>query len=252
MTGNALMPLKNFLSRAYRVEFSRDGRWVVWTDSGHLWRAAANGTQRSQLTPDHLDVFLARWSPDGSRLALMARVPGEAWKIYLMSSAGGPIHPLDAGAENTADPSWSPDGVSLAFGRANDEMGNESVVRDLQIVNLETHQSTQIPGSIGLFSPRWSPDGRYIAALTLDQREVRLYDRARQTWSTLPVHSGADPIWSADSQSLLIHASLDTGQPLLRISVPSGKVTQLISLSTASNAVSFTFMMISPMFQGRI
>ena len=43
----------------------------------------------------------------------------------------------------------------------------------------------------------------------LDQRQVRLFDVASRTWTTLPVPSGADPVWSSDSRFLYIHASLD-------------------------------------------
>ena len=68
-----LVPEKGFLSAAVRVDTTRDGNWVAWTDSsGRLWRARSDGTQTLQLTPETVDVFLAHWSPDGSRLAVMA------------------------------------------------------------------------------------------------------------------------------------------------------------------------------------
>lgn len=92
-----------------------------------------------------------------------------------------------------------------------------------------------MPGSGNLFSPRWSPDGRFIAALSLDQRQVRLYDVARQTWASLAVASGADPVWSSDSRFLYLHASLDPAQPIDRISIPDGHVQQLIKLADSTD-----------------
>ena len=205
-----LVPEKGFLSSAVRVDMSRDGGWAAWTDSsGRLWRARADGSETLQLTPETLDVFLARWSPDGSKLALMAREPGKAWQIYLISANGGDLRPLLRESRNAADPSWSPDGQSLVFGRVNDAMGKENAARTLSVLTLATGAVEQVPGSDGLFSPRWSPDGRYIAALTLDQRQVRLFTVATRSWTTLAVPSGADPIWSSDSRSLFLHASLD-------------------------------------------
>jgi Tol biopolymer transport system component/DNA-binding winged helix-turn-helix (wHTH) protein len=239
-----LTPERGFLSSAVRVDYTRDGRWVAWTDSsGQLWRARSNGEEKIQLTPDNLAVFLAHWSPDGKHLALMAREPGKAWQIYLIGSEGDNLQPLLKESRNAADPSWSPDGKSLVFGRVNDFMGKENAARTLHILHLDTHQIDEVPGSDNLFSPRWSPDGRWIAALTLDQRQVRLFDVASRTWTTLPVPSGADPVWSSDSRFLYIHASLDPAQPIDKISIPDGHVTKLIRLadSRENDAVDFVF-----------
>jgi len=239
-----LVPEKGFLSSAVRVSYTRDGQWVAWTDStGQLWRARSDGDEKIQLTPDNMIVFLARWSPDGKQLALMARDPGKAWQIYLIGADGDDLHPLLRESRNAADPSWSPDGKSLVFGRVNDYMGKESAARTLHILHLDTNQIDEVPGSNNLFSPRWSPDGRWIAALTLDQRQVRLFDVASRTWTTLPVPSGADPVWSSDSRYLYIHASLDPAQPIDRVSIPDGHVTELIRLadSRQNDAVDFVF-----------
>ncbi|HEV2575643.1 MAG TPA: winged helix-turn-helix domain-containing protein [Acidobacteriaceae bacterium] len=242
-SGN-LVPEKGFLSSAVRVDYSRDGQWVAWTDpTGLLWRARSNGDEKLQLTPDSLDVFLSRWAPDGKHLALMAREPGKAWQIYLVGSEGDNLQPLLRESRNAADPSWAPDGKSLVFGRVNDYMGKENAARTLHILHLNNNQIEEVPGSNNLFSPRWSPDGRWIAALTLDQRQVRLFDVASHTWTTLPVPSGADPVWSSDSRFLYLHASLDPAQPIDRVSIPDGKVTELVRLadSRENDAVDFVF-----------
>ena len=239
-----LVPEKGFLSSAVRVGYTHDGQWVAWTDSsGQLWRARSNGDEKIQLTPDSMVVFLARWAPDGKHLALMAREPGKAWQIYVIGAEGDDLHPVLRESRNAADPSWSPDGKSLVFGRVNDYMGKENAARTLDILQLDTNKIDEVPGSNNLFSPRWSPDGRWIAALTLDQRQVRLFDVASRTWTTLPVPSGADPVWSSDSRFLYIHASLDPAQPIDRVSIPDGHVTELVRLadSRQNDAVDFVF-----------
>jgi Tol biopolymer transport system component/DNA-binding winged helix-turn-helix (wHTH) protein len=239
-----LIPERGFLSSAVRVEMTRDGQWVAWTDGrGQLWRARSDGTEQLQLTPDNLDVFMTRWSPDGSRLAVMAREPGKAWQIYLIGASGGDLQPLLREARNAADPSWSPDGQTLVYGRVNDAMGNENAARTLNLLHLQSGATEQVPGSDGLFSPRWSPDGRYIAALTLDQRQVRLFTVATKTWTTLAVPSGADPVWSSDSRYLFLHASLDPAQPIDRVSIPDGHVEEIVRLADLreNDAVDFVF-----------
>ncbi len=242
--GGALVPERGFLAPALRVEFSRDRKWAAWTDAaGRLWRSAADGTERLQLTPDKLNVFLARWSPDGSKLAFMAKVPGKAWQLYLVDSDGGEIQPLLRESRNAADPSWSPDGRSLVFGRVNDPLGKETAARTLRVLHLDTGAVDEVPQSEGLFSPRWSPDGRYIAALSLDQRQVRLFTVNTRQWRTLPLHSGADPVWSPDSRFLYLHEPLNPAQPIDRVSVPDGAVQELIRLneSPQGGAESYIF-----------
>ncbi|HSY34238.1 MAG TPA: winged helix-turn-helix domain-containing protein [Acidobacteriaceae bacterium] len=239
-----LVPVKGFLSNAARVDYTRDGKWVVWTDTGgQLWRARSDGTEKLQVTPDTLTPFLARWSPDGSHIAVMAREAGKAWQIYITSANGGDFTPLLHQTRNAADPSWSPDGKSILFGGTNDAMGKDNSARTLDTVDVASGALQEIPNSNGLFSPRWSPDGRYIAALTLDQRQVRLYTVATRTWTTLSVPSGADPVWSPDSHYLFLHASLDPAQPIDRVSVPDGHVDEVVRLadSREHDAVDYVF-----------
>ena len=212
-----------FLADANRIDFSKDGKWVAWTDIHEkLWRARTDGSDKVRLTSDALEVFLAHWSPDGRQLAVMARRPGGVWQIFLVDASGGMAQPLSDEVRNVADPGWSADGSRLVFGREPDLMGKESGSRTLQIINLSTHRLEVIPGSEDLFSPRWSPDGRWIAALTLDQKSIMLYDIAGRHWRRLASTSVADPVWSADSKSIYLHALLADREPILRIQVPDG------------------------------
>lgn len=229
------VPERDFLAMANRIDHSRDGRWVVWTDApGRLWRARADGSETIQLTPDSMQVFLAHWSPDGSRLAIMAREPGKAWQIYTIGAEGGAVTRLLQETRNSADPSWSADGQQIVFGRVTDLMGKEDGVRGLELLNLKTDSVTPVPGSDGLFSPRWSPDGRYILAISLDQRRLMLFDTATQVWRMLADTSVADPVWSADSKSIFFHASLAELQPIYRVSIPDGRLEQVASLANFS------------------
>jgi Tol biopolymer transport system component/DNA-binding winged helix-turn-helix (wHTH) protein len=239
-----LAPVKGFLADAVRVDYSTDGRWVAWIDTeGKLWRSRADGSERVQVSPDTLYTFLAQWSPDATHLAIMSREPGKAWRIYVTRSDGSDLKPLLTESRNAGDPSWSPDGHSIAFGRINDFMGKEMAARTIEIVRTETGELEELPGSEGLFSPRWSPNGRYLAALSLDQRRVMLYDFAAKRWTQLPVSSGADPVWSADGHTLFVHESLDPEQPIVRIAVPENKVEVIVRLAdlNASDALDYVF-----------
>jgi Tol biopolymer transport system component len=243
------IPEAPFLAAANRVEYSRDRNWVLWTDAqGRLWRARADGSELVQVTPDSLQVFLARWSPDGTQIALMAREQGKAWQLFMVAPDGGTPVPLLSENRNAADPSWSADGQKIVFGRITDLMGKEDGPRALELVDLKTHEVSMVPGSNGLFSPRWSPDGRYIAAITLDQKRLMLLDTTTQTWRTLATTSVADPVWAADSKSLSFHASQAEMQPIYRASIPDGHLEQVANLASFSggNTADYFFCGLTP------
>jgi Tol biopolymer transport system component/DNA-binding winged helix-turn-helix (wHTH) protein len=223
------VPAPEYLGAAGKVMYSRDNRWVAWTDtSGHLWRArSADGSDRLRLTEDDLEVFLAQWSPDGQQLALMARKPGETWQIYTVGATGGAVHLLLADQRNLADPDWSADGKSIVFGRQAELMGKESGPNLIQTLDLTTHAVRSLPGSENLFSPRWSPDGHWIIALSIDQTRLVLYDVQRGSWRTLFTGSVADPVWSSDSRSIFFHASAEPNSEIMRI--PLDGPAQLIA-----------------------
>jgi Tol biopolymer transport system component len=229
------VPAAGFLSEANRVEYSRDRQWVTWTDAaGRQWRAKADGSELIQVTPDSLQVFTGHWSPDGKRLALMAREAGKAWQIYTVAADGGAPERLLRESRNAADPSWSADGQEIVFGRVTDIMGKEDGPRALQILDLRTKTLSTVPGSEGWFSPRWSPDGRYIAAVSLDQKKLALFDTTQRTWRTIAETTVADPVWSADSKAIFFHASSAEMQPIYRASIPDGRLEQIANIGDFS------------------
>jgi Tol biopolymer transport system component len=91
----------------------------------------------------------------------VARQAGTPWKIFLVPAQGGNADELLPEKFNEMDPSWSPDGSRLVFGRASLSSGPEA--QAIFMVDLKTRRVSTIPGSDGLFSDRWSPDGRYLA-----------------------------------------------------------------------------------------
>lgn len=229
----AFLPEPSFLRGATRVEYSPDRSSIVWTDSdGGLWRTqSSEGSALLQLSPPEYEVFAAHWSPDGDKLALMARQPGHPWSIYLENATGGDLMPQLKENRNAADPTWSPDGQRIVFGREPDLLGKESGPREIYLLDVQSGKVEVLPGSDGLFSPRWSPDGQWIAALSLDQMKVMLFNWHTRVWSQLADTSAADPVWSRDSKALYVHAFLNEEQPILRLSVPTGEKQVIADLS---------------------
>lgn len=222
-------PYLREINMAGRTEFSRDGTRVAWisTSDGGLWQSRLDGSQRLQLTSSPMRVFMMRWSPDSSSIAFMGKEPGKTWKIYSIATEGGSPQVVLEEPRSQADPDWSPDGKTIVFGRSSDFMAEDSTPKAIQMVNLSTRQVWIVPGSEGLFSPRWSPDGRYLVAMPLDQRKLMLFDTASQKWSELAKGSFNNPVWSKDAKSLY-YQSYDEGSPILRIQVAGGRVEKIV------------------------
>src|SRR5579863_4025126 len=185
------------------VTFSKDEQWAAYTavPDGTLWRSKLDGSERLQLTFSPMQAGLPRWSPDGKEIAFMGRPPGESWKICLVSSDGGAVQELTNGQSNDADPSWAPDGSALVFGTLIVSQGGSSSMA-IHRFDLKTHQASPLPGSDGLFSARWSPDGRYIAAMSEDSQHLMLFDTTAGKWSELARINVAFPDWSRDGKSV--------------------------------------------------
>jgi Tol biopolymer transport system component/DNA-binding winged helix-turn-helix (wHTH) protein len=219
------------LSTSGLAEYSPDGQWVAWLNSsdGSLWRSRADGRDRIELATPPQHIFSMKWSPDNRRLALMAEEPGSPWKLYLIDADGGiPIRLLNED-RNEADPDWSADGQSIVFGRLPDRMDSRQP-KAIYLLNIQTHKVTEIPGSAGLFSPRLSPDGRYIAAIRLDQKALLVFDRAQEHWTTLTTHGVGDPVWSHDGHWLYFQDFLEAGKPIYRIAVPAGQAEPVATI----------------------
>jgi Tol biopolymer transport system component len=213
--------------------FSRDGEWVAYVTlpDGALWRSKVDGSQRLQLSFPPMQAALARWSPDGRRIAFMARVPGKPWKIHLVSAEGGSPQQLLPGERNEAIPAWSPDGNFLAFGGAPFDEGGTSGTMAVQVLDMRTRQVSTLPGSEGLFAPFWSPNGRYISAQPQAQwRKLMLFDFTTQKWAELADMDVYYPTWSHDAKYIYFDTPLRDNPAIFRIRVSDHKVEQLVSL----------------------
>jgi len=101
---------------------------------------------------------------------------------------------------------------------------------NIHIADLKTSQVSDVPDSENLFSPRCSPDGRYIAALSADSTKLMLYDFEKKNWSQLAVSRFGYENWSHDAKYLYAEDYPDKSDDMVRVSVPGGKIERLLSL----------------------
>jgi Tol biopolymer transport system component len=236
---------------ATRLSYSHDGKWLAYVSfpGGALWRSDTEGGQGQQLTSAPLLIGGSvpwlpkailveagvRWSPDDKQIAIAGAPPGKAMRLYIVASAGGPARQLatgESGDQNDTSPYWSPDGASLVFSRSYPRGGGEA---QLMVVEVSTGRTSVLPGSQGLFSPRYSPDGRSIAAIEASGGHLILYDvGTRQRTDLSPDLTGDYPCWSRDGQFIYFeynyHGGNGSGFEICRVRVRDRKLERLANL----------------------
>jgi Tol biopolymer transport system component/DNA-binding winged helix-turn-helix (wHTH) protein len=208
------------------VAFSADQNWIAYVSypDMSLWRSRVDGRDKMQLTFPPARVYGPRWSPDGSQIAFMDIRFNSPWTIYKVSPHGGTPEAILVTDTNYADPTWTPDGKSIVVGK-NDELGG------IYRLELSSKGVLLIPGSNGFFSPRVSPDGRYISALTVDSSKLMMFDTKSQQWSKLMEGEqlGYNE-WSHDGRYIFLRQIRGDAAELVRVRVADRTMNRVLSL----------------------
>lgn len=226
-----LRPFLHGISAEF-LEYSPDGNAMVYVSfpEGVLWRANRDGSSPVQLTSRPVYPINPRWSPDGSRILYFTMSYGERRKAFIVPAQGGESvqisslnHPTDI-----LDPTWSPDGRKVVYSTAGQE---NSPTDDVEILDLASHQSAKIKGSKGMWSPRWSPDGHYVAALD-PISSVMIFDFETEKWTTLAKGYCGEPTWSHDSRSIYYNRGTEPG--IFRVPLKGGGPEKAFDLPASS------------------
>ncbi len=218
--------------------FSSDGKWMALCQAHDwqwvLWRARSDGSEWLPLTDQRLRVHHARFSPDGKRIALMAKWPDQPWRVYWVATDGGALHELNVPITSQADPNWMPDNQSILFGQPPRYYTEPDTPRAIYIHSLQTNSISKVPGSEGWFSPRLSPDGRSFLALSIDEHKLAVHDFASSQWRVLLENSQAEiqgPSWSPDGKWAYVNIVHGKNFSVVRVQVHSGMTEKVLALS---------------------
>ncbi|HVF95941.1 MAG TPA: hypothetical protein VM871_01390, partial [Flavisolibacter sp.] len=96
---------------------SPDGKSIVFTYKGDLYKVSANGGTAIQLTQHEAHDFMPVWSPDGTAIAFASDRFGN-FDLFVINTAGGEPRRLTYHSASEYPYSFSPDGKTVYFGAA--------------------------------------------------------------------------------------------------------------------------------------
>ena len=177
--------------------WSPDGAWVVYRDStrglnenDEIYVAAADGSERRNITTDPANDWGPDWSPDGSTIVFNSDRDGGI-RGFLVDADGSNLRPLDIDGW-VEYPTFSPDGSRIAY------MGHNEGDYDIYVADPTTGATdrlTDSPGGDGW--PVWSPDGTSIA-FSSERDDCAFRSADGECWRAEPDDEHRD-IWLMDA-----------------------------------------------------
>jgi DNA-binding winged helix-turn-helix (wHTH) protein/Tol biopolymer transport system component len=204
------------------LNVSRDMNWSVFRGSdAALWVSKLDGSQRRRLVDNSVSPELPAFRPNSNEIVFLQRPKGSIIsKISVISMEGGELRDVVSEPFSVSAPSWSADGTKM-FYSAESEHGSDS---GIYFLDWQSREKKKLPASAGYWKSRMSPDGKFIASVTADSKQVGLFDLATQKWSILVKGMVIGPVaLSGDSQFLYYQDLLEQDQPVRRLNLRTRK-----------------------------
>ncbi len=250
----------------------------------NVWRLPLSGGEAERLTDAPDDVTQAAWSPDGKWMAYVAadgpdpererrekekddaRVvdgddrPGRLWLIQTAQDASGKREGrklLSTGFSVGGAPGpgeddaidWSPDGKTIAIAHTPRPVADAWPASDISLVDAATGAMRPFAATgASETSPRFSPDGRWLAYLATDdpprwahRLNIRLAPLDGGPARTLPPSFDESPElagWSADSRTIWFSESRGVSDVVYAQDVGSGAIRAATGNGAVANGAS--------------
>jgi len=198
---------------AVSIQFGgRSDIWVKQLDAGPLTRLTFGGTLN----------YRPAWRPDGRSFAFTSDSDSGISFLYSVRADGsGRPERLLAGDSAQMDESqWSADGRWLLY-----RVGVSDGMRDIYArgFGTDTSRVTVSAGTFDEYAPALSPDGRWVAYVSVESGQEEVYvrpfpDTDRARWQ-VSASGGATPVWTHSGRELLYVSASDS---MISVPIPDG------------------------------
>jgi Tol biopolymer transport system component len=162
------------------LTFSPDGKELVYSMGGSLWRQAIGSNEARELTHAKGYDYQPDWSPDGRHVAFV-RYQNDALELWQLDLQSGSETALTSNKAVNVEPRYSPDGTSIAYvstaGTGHfdlyvSKLSKDKLAAPRRIVG--EHKSVVPRYYYSAFdhaiNPAWTPDGKRLVFIS--NREV--------------------------------------------------------------------------------
>jgi serine/threonine-protein kinase len=222
-TGGTRLLAPTWLPRFSSIALSPDGRRVALStleqSRNNVWMKQLDDGPLTQLSFDGTINYRPAWLADGRSISFTSDARDGRSYLYRMRADGSDkpqrIFPNDTTQIDEA--LWSRDGRWLVY-----RSGVTGGVRDIFARRTEgdTARITVSAGAADEYMPALSPDGRWIAYVSVESGREEVYVRpfpetGRARWQ-ISVAGGANPLWSNSGRELFY---VDMSDSLVAVSV---------------------------------
>ncbi|MCK0180094.1 PDZ domain-containing protein [Flavobacteriaceae bacterium S0862] len=202
------------VSRSARsVSLSPTGKRAIMESRGEIFTVPIeNGDSRNMTESSGVADRTPIWSPKGNEVAWFSDKSGKEYELLIANQDGmSTPRSISIGESKLGwEPTWSPDGVHIAF--TDDDVRIRVVnVSEGTIKTIDIGGNNLERGRLGL---TWSPDSKWLAyskAGSNNFRQVTLWslDSGKTQSITNPFADAFAPAWDADQEHLYFLASTD-------------------------------------------
>jgi Tol biopolymer transport system component len=222
--------------------------YVAETQTGKILHRLTSTASDPHYSSIQFIYSAGSWDPESKRIIIATVANGRPALSIFNAQTGNKERdiPIDGAVDEIMNPSWSPDGHTIAF------TGFRQGLTDLYLYDLNSSRLQQLTNdAYADLQPTWSPDGRQIAFATdrfstnLDTLQIGSYRLALLDPASGRIEQvrsftdGQDlnPQWSPDGRSLYFIADRGGIPNLYRTTIDGGDMVQLTSVATGLSGI---------------